>query len=575
MKKVKLNDSIGIDLQNLLNTRLLVQANSGGGKSWLLRRLLEQSHGQVQQIVIDLEGEFGSLREKYDYILAGKGGDTPAEPRNAAMLAKKLLEFRVSAIVDLYELHAQERKHFVKLFLDALVNAPKELWHPVLVVVDEAHVFCPEKGQSEAMESVIDLATRGRKRGFCAVLATQRISKLHKDAAAECNNKLIGRTGLDIDMKRASEELGFNSKDQMLSLRKLEAGEFFAFGPAISNEVVKLKVGEVQTTHPKAGDRIFTKSTPPTEKIKEVLKRIGDLPKEAEKEAHTIADYQSQIRDLQTEVRVAKLHRCSVAPSQEIVEKSVNVALRDQKRRYDAREATILKNTEALADLVEGFSKQAGKLLTFPIISVEVPKLMVQVAKLDKFYGPSAIDFDASRLKKENIEKNLDIDEIYKEMADKKPLTGGALRMLQVLVSRYPMKLTKVQLGTFARLKSRSGTFSTYLSALRSFGYVESNDGHLFATQEGIDYLGQVPMPPQSSEEVISQWKAALKGGARRMFEVLVENSPLSLTKEELGERTGLASTSGTFGTYLSMLRSNGLAEVSSEGVKASEHLFL
>jgi DNA helicase HerA-like ATPase len=39
------------------------------------------------------------------------------------------------------------------------------------------------------------LATRGRKRGFCAVAATQRLSKLHEGRAAECNNKLIGRTG--------------------------------------------------------------------------------------------------------------------------------------------------------------------------------------------------------------------------------------------------------------------------------------------------------------------------------------------------------------------------------------------
>jgi hypothetical protein len=37
----------------------------------------------------------------------------------------------------------------VKLFLEALVDAPKQLWHPVLVVLDEAHVFCPEKGQAK------------------------------------------------------------------------------------------------------------------------------------------------------------------------------------------------------------------------------------------------------------------------------------------------------------------------------------------------------------------------------------------------------------------------------------------
>src|SRR5438132_4404655 len=254
---IYLNQSVGIDLPSLLDTRLLLQANSGGGKSWLLRRLLEQSHGKVQQIVIDLEGEFATLRERYDYVLAGKEGDIPIDPASAGLLARRLLELNVSAIIDLYELHYPDRKRFVRLFLESMINAPKHLWHPCLVVIDEAHKFCPEKEPSEASNAVIDLATLGRKRGFCAILATQRLSKLHKDAAAECNNKLIGRTGLDVDRKRASEELGFTTKEQFLSLRSLTAGEFFAFGPAISPEVIKVTIGSVQTTHPKAGAHIF------------------------------------------------------------------------------------------------------------------------------------------------------------------------------------------------------------------------------------------------------------------------------------------------------------------------------
>lgn len=71
---VFINDDFAIDLDALVASRLLVQANSGGGKSYLLRRILEQSHGKIQQIVIDLEGEFYTLREKYnDYLLIGKG----------------------------------------------------------------------------------------------------------------------------------------------------------------------------------------------------------------------------------------------------------------------------------------------------------------------------------------------------------------------------------------------------------------------------------------------------------------------------------------------------------------------
>ena len=42
-----------MDLEELLATRLLVQGNSGSGKSHLLRRLLEQSAPWVQQCIID------------------------------------------------------------------------------------------------------------------------------------------------------------------------------------------------------------------------------------------------------------------------------------------------------------------------------------------------------------------------------------------------------------------------------------------------------------------------------------------------------------------------------------------
>src|SRR5690606_23837480 len=81
------------DLPRLLETRMLVQANSGAGKSWLLRRLLEQSALNVQQLVIDPEGEFSTLREKFDYVIAAPhDGDAVAPPKTAQLLARRLLE---------------------------------------------------------------------------------------------------------------------------------------------------------------------------------------------------------------------------------------------------------------------------------------------------------------------------------------------------------------------------------------------------------------------------------------------------------------------------------------------------
>ena len=43
-----------LDLPTLVDTRLLIQANSGGGKSWLLRLIAERAG--IQTIVLDNEG---------------------------------------------------------------------------------------------------------------------------------------------------------------------------------------------------------------------------------------------------------------------------------------------------------------------------------------------------------------------------------------------------------------------------------------------------------------------------------------------------------------------------------------
>jgi DNA helicase HerA-like ATPase len=72
-------DDVAVNLDVLVRTRGLITANSGGGKSYLIRKLLEEVYGKVQAIVIDPEGEFSTLREKYGYVLVGADGETPAD----------------------------------------------------------------------------------------------------------------------------------------------------------------------------------------------------------------------------------------------------------------------------------------------------------------------------------------------------------------------------------------------------------------------------------------------------------------------------------------------------------------
>ena len=240
------------DIEELLATRLLVQGNSGSGKSHLLRRLLEESAGLVQQVVIDPEGDFPSLADKFGHVVIDGAAYSPAE---IEALARRIREHRASVVLDLDGLEVEQQIRCAAQFLTALFDAPREHWYPALVVVDEAQMFAPavageiaEDTRRMTLSAMTNLMCRGRKRGLAGVVATQRLAKLAKNVAAEASNFLMGRTFLDIDMVRAADLLGMERR-QAERIRELERGHFLALGPAITRLPLAVKIGPVQTGH--------------------------------------------------------------------------------------------------------------------------------------------------------------------------------------------------------------------------------------------------------------------------------------------------------------------------------------
>lgn len=574
-KLIKIGEDAGIDLEKLIETRLLIQANSGGGKSWLIRRLLEQTHGKVQQIVLDPEGEFGTLREKYDYILAGKHADLSAEPKYAAKMAEKLLETRASTIIDLYELPPQERKRFVRLFLEAMVNAPKELYHQVLVVIDEAHVFVPQVGESEASSAVIDLATRGRKRGYCAVLATQRISKLHKDAAAECNNKIIGRTSQDIDMKRAADELGFTTREQIFSLRTLKPGEFYAFGPAISDEVKVIKVGDVATSHPKAGSRALGKIPKPSASIAKILGALADLPKEAEEEARTVSELKKQIVQLKKERAPRQIPTSDPLTIKQAVDKAVAVAVaaavaaKDEElfkwqgewlKTMDTWYSTLKTMGETMQEWKRTHRLKPQKYLPIKNILTDIsPERLREVVSNA---SPGAVIQIPPTAKLEAI-----------------PPTGlsgpaqkilDAVAWLNVIGVEQP---SKVAVAFVAGYSSTSSNYVKTCGALRSQDLVSYPPGSALELTEAGREVARVIDPPTSNEELHERIYTVLSDPERRILKPIVNEAGEPIAKMAVAEQAGYSETSSNFVKILGKLRTLGLISYPSPGNVAAEKL--
>jgi hypothetical protein len=257
------DEPVGVDVRAIVEGRLLITGSSGAGKSYVIRKLLEATYGQVQHIVFDCEGDFVTLREKFDYLLVGNNGDLSFDPERGDFadrvrkFAQQLRELRASAIIDLSDLRFEERDAFIAFMLDALIEVPRKLWNPCFVVIDEAHLFAPQNGSTESLSVVKDLMTRGRKRGLGGIPATQRLSELNK-TCAEVANKLIGRTGLDVDQKRAAGVLGLTTAKQREGLALLQPGTFWAYGPAFSAPAPKLiTIDPVETRHPQLGDHAY------------------------------------------------------------------------------------------------------------------------------------------------------------------------------------------------------------------------------------------------------------------------------------------------------------------------------
>lgn len=239
-----------LDLEELLATRLLVQGNSGSGKSHLLRRLLEQSAPWVQQCIVDPEGDFVTLADRFGHQVV----DAARTEAELTRIAARVREHRVSVVLNLEGLDVEQQMRAAAAFLGGMFDAERDHWYPVLVVVDEAQLFAPaaagevsDEARKLSLGAMTNLMCRGRKRGLAGVIATQRLAKLAKNVAAEASNFLMGRTFLDIDMARAADLLGMDRRASE-QFRDLARGNFVALGPALSRRPLPISIGPVETS---------------------------------------------------------------------------------------------------------------------------------------------------------------------------------------------------------------------------------------------------------------------------------------------------------------------------------------
>jgi len=566
-----------IDLPRLIETRLLIQGQSGSGKSYAVRRLLEQTHGHVQQLVLDVDDEYASLRERFEVVLGGPGRDFPVEVRSAAQLARRLLELGVSAVLNLSDLRMDAQYQFAARFLEGLIAAPREAHRGALVVVEEVQRLAPQGGgDADCTRAVIDLMQRGRKRGLGGLAVCQRISDVHKSVVSLAQNRLIGVTTMDLDVQRAAGELGFKGADGARRLRALASGHFYAFGPALSREVVEVAIGPAVTTHGGAlGGAQAPPPAPPN--VRALLAKLTDLPAEAVPEAahegangELVEALRARVLDLEAELeRGPELAR--------ELAKARALAL------FEERDAVLLEQLEAVRTSVgEALARALGPIVETMSVVPDLPEIVATSPAAARKLSEIAAEVNTETRRMVAAEATRTRSgETRPKQSTADPIGPVHQRILDALASLRSAGIdapARVQVSLLCRYRNaRSGGFSEPLGRLFDEDLLDyPAPGRVRLTPEGIR-RANFPARPPTSRDLQQMILSALSGPEQKLLGALLLSHPRERTREDLARELKYENPrSGGFSQPLGHLKELGLVTYPSRGtIRVADLLFI
>lgn len=553
---------IELDVEALISTNLCIQGNAGAGKSRTIRKINELAEGKAQRIVLDVEDEFHTLREASPrMVIAGPDGDCPANLANAAALAPFLLESGLDAIIQINTLGLEGRREFIALFLTALIALPRNLWHALLVTLDETHRYAPQAGKVASSDAVAALVSEGRKRGYTAVYATQRIAKIDKDATGDVNNWLMGRAGQSTDRERCADELGMRkTSPEIRTMGRLAPGHFWGIGPAIAPEPVLFKVGNVKTTHLRSGQRpvpvppgaselrammakLHVEPPPPTaaelasNKTSGAGEKVSTAPRPADPAEIFAAENRGEARGFAAGERAG----------------------------FEACQAVVLKNLEGARGALETMESNATAVrewLTDTTIDMRgaapvgaavavVPKSAPAPAVVR--HAPVAERSDAPAYKANG------------KTAGSNPAGGtispSARKVLAAIHAAYPVPISYAAAATRANISRLSSKYNAYRAEVLSSGEVGEvgNSGGKLVSHPG--FAQPVTFVPGAA---IDGWAARLPPSAAGVLRAVANlKAP---TREQIAQRAGISLTSSGLGKNIAVVRDLELIEETANG---------
>lgn len=579
---LRISDQLTLPL-DAITQALVILGQRGAGKTYctsvLTEEIVKAGHPAV---IIDPLGVWWGLRSSASgkraglpvVVFGGDHADLPLSETSGKVIAEAIVAGRFPAIIDLSLLSKAASRRFMVDFLETLYHRNRE---PLMVVVDEADIFAPQRSTPESarlLGAMEDLVRRGRTRGLGVAMATQRPAVLNKDVMSQCSVLVALRVTGKHDNQAIDEWVRLHAdendaRELKASLPSLPVGTAWVWSPGWLGILQKVKIRRRNTFDSSATPKVGEARVVPSKLADIDLEALGVQLAQAQQQAddrdprilqRRLAEQASQITQLTRELEHARRQ----TPPAQVVERIVEVPVevRVEVPVLDSDLAALLvaateqaASTNVLLETIQGHINElvstTPPALTQPAAlapSVSATQVPTRPAPPAKTPAPAVSHREPAPA-------------VIAPTAagDSEPMVLGKAQraILSALAVHGTRHSTQVALLT--NYSGKSGGFRNALSSLRTAGYIEGR-GDLTATEAGLDALGDFePLP--AGRALIEWWKNTHLGKAERaILDVLVDHYPHPVATDTIAAITGYSATAGGFRNACSRLRSLQLA---------------
>ena len=588
MKKLRISKDLSLPL-DVTTTTIAVLGIRNSGKTNTCVVLTEELLDAGQQVVIiDPTNVWWGLKSSKDgksagypvVVFGGRHGDVPLAAQDGATVADFIVEERLPAILSLRHFESQaDQRRFVTEFARRIYHRKGEEGRdtPMLLVVDEAHLFIPQRvGSAEApmVGAMQKLVRQGRSSGIGVAIIDQRAASVNKDVLTQIELLICHRTTSPHDSRALEDWIEQNdtADKRALFLKKLpelERGTAWCWSPGWLKIFELVAVRERHTfdssATPKIGEKRVTPTTLAHVDLDALKKRMANAIEKASAEdpkalRARIAQLERQLAG-RGETKPESAREIPVIPwLSEADVGSLHLMLGDFQRTHGA-----------LLDRVQGeLLSSAGKIedvLEAWLVKVKKPKpLLVQG------------DSKKSYVLANNGARAVPPTPLPAPPAKKpaKSETNGSNTIEQKILRVFAQggSMSKKKLAIWAGYAVTGGSFGQALANLRAAGHIVGSSNEMTITSEGravVKLSGDVePLP--KGEALLEWWTNKLEAGDGLILRALADRgSPMS--REDIATAIQRSSTGGSYGQRLADLRALGLIEGSGKAYNLSPEL--